>query len=301
MLSEDTVVTERRISGAGVGLAVFERGDTANPTVVLVHGFPDTHSMWGPVVERLAGRFHVVTYDVRGAGASSAPPERSDYAIERLVEDLAAVIDAVSPGRPVHLVGHDWGSIQSWEAVCLPHVAERIASFTSMGAPSVDHAGQWIRDRVRRPTPRALLQLIRQGLRSWYITAFRLPGAARVWRRNARRFARYVERFEGIAPTEDYPAPTLGEDAARGVNMYRASMGMRLRHPRERHTRVPVQLIVAVRDRYATPALFDGIERIAPSLTRRDIDAGHWVPRTHPDLISSLIADFAAANAQEAA
>ena len=35
-------------------------GDADRPTVVLVHGYPDTQAVWGSVVERLAARFHVV-------------------------------------------------------------------------------------------------------------------------------------------------------------------------------------------------------------------------------------------------
>jgi pimeloyl-ACP methyl ester carboxylesterase len=301
MLSEDTAVTERRVEGSGVSLAVFERGDPTNPTVVLVHGFPDTSAMWTPVAERLADRFHVVAYDVRGAGGSTVPSRRFDYLMERLVEDMAAVIDAVSPGAPVHLVGHDWGSIQSWEAVCHPHMERRIASYTSISGPSLEHASRWVRERLRRPTPRALLQLFRQALRSWYITMFRIPGVKWMWRHHAHRFRRYLELVEEVTPSDDYPAVSLGEDAAHAVDLYRANMSERMRFPRHRRTNVPVQVIVPIRDRHVSPALLDGIDRIAPKLTRRDIDAPHWAPRTHPDLIATLIAEFALGHAQEAA
>jgi pimeloyl-ACP methyl ester carboxylesterase len=58
----------------GVVLAVDVHGDDASrPTVVLVHGYPDTSSAWNGVVRHLASRYRVVTYDVRGAGASTAP------------------------------------------------------------------------------------------------------------------------------------------------------------------------------------------------------------------------------------
>lgn len=301
MLSEDTVVTERRVAGSGVELAVFERGDPGHSTVLLVHGFPDTHAMWDPVAELLASRFHVVTYDVRGAGASSAPSHKRDYVMELLLRDMAAVIEAVSPSEPVHLVGHDWGSIQSWDAVCHPLFDGKIASFTSISGPSLDHAAQWIRERLRRPSIRGLLQLGRQGLRSWYVSAFRFPGARHAWQRFGDRFARYLERVEKVPATPGYPAPTIRRDASNGVNMYRAVFGKRLRRPIRESTRVPVQLVVAQRDRYVSLALLDGLERIAPDLTRREVDAGHWVTRTNPQLIADLIADFATEHAREAA
>jgi len=42
-------------------------------TVVLVHGFPDDQTVWEPVVTALPDDWHVITYDVRGAGRSTQP------------------------------------------------------------------------------------------------------------------------------------------------------------------------------------------------------------------------------------
>lgn len=120
--------SHRIVDTGDVRLAVTERGSTARPTVVLLHGYPDTGSVWDEVAEGLAARFHVITYDGRGAGASTAPRGTEHYRLARLVADLEAVIDEVSPNRPVHLVGHDWGSFQGWEAVTRPRLAGRIAS-----------------------------------------------------------------------------------------------------------------------------------------------------------------------------
>ena len=82
--------------------------------MVLVHGYPDSKEVWSEVAARLADRFHVVLYDVRGHGRSTAPqPLRGGFTLEKLTDDFLAVADAVSPDRPVHLVGHDWGSVQA--------------------------------------------------------------------------------------------------------------------------------------------------------------------------------------------
>ena len=66
---------------------------------------------------QLDNRYRVISCDVPGAGASEAPVGRAAYRLERLAADLAAVADATCGAQPFHLVGHDWGSIQSWEAV----------------------------------------------------------------------------------------------------------------------------------------------------------------------------------------
>ena len=56
MAPEKPTWTRRTVSRAGVELAVFEAGNRAGPTVVLVHGWPNTHSIWDGVAALLARR-----------------------------------------------------------------------------------------------------------------------------------------------------------------------------------------------------------------------------------------------------
>ena len=63
---------DRRVRGDGVELAAVEAGEPGRPAIVLVHGYPDSKEIWRGVIERLAPRFHVIAYDVRGFGGSSA-------------------------------------------------------------------------------------------------------------------------------------------------------------------------------------------------------------------------------------
>src|SRR4051794_25562203 len=145
--------TSRTVASGEVVLALDEWGDADQPTVVLVHGYPDTKGVWSQVVPRLADRFHVVAYDVRGAGASTAPATVEGYDLDHLTDDFLAVVAATSPDRPVHLVGHDWGSVQSWEFATAARSRDRVASFTSISGPAIDHVAHWVRSRTRRPTP----------------------------------------------------------------------------------------------------------------------------------------------------
>ena len=72
----------------GTRLAVYEEGDPDGPTVVLVHGWPDSHTLWDGVVSLLAERHRVIRYDNRGAGASDVPGPVEAYAISRLADDF---------------------------------------------------------------------------------------------------------------------------------------------------------------------------------------------------------------------
>jgi NAD(P)-dependent dehydrogenase (short-subunit alcohol dehydrogenase family) len=290
---------ERLVRTGGVELCVAELGDPERPTVVLVHGYPDSKEVWSEVAARLAGRFHVVLYDVRGHGRSTAPsPLRGGFTLEKLTDDFLAVADAVSPDRPVHLVGHDWGSVQSWEFVTVRRTEGRIASFTSMSGPCLDHFGHWIGGRLRRPTPRRVGQLLGQGAKSWYVYLLHTPVLPELaWRGPlGKGWPRLLERLESI-PRGDYPTSSLPSDAAHGAWLYRDNVRRRLRRPREdAHAHVPVQLITPLDDVFLSKSLYDGLERWVPRLTRRSLPAKHWVPRTRPDRLADWIGEFVLAH-----
>ncbi|MEU0359964.1 SDR family oxidoreductase [Streptomyces cyaneofuscatus] len=290
---------ERRVLTGGVELCVAELGDGGRPTVVLVHGYPDSKEVWSEVAVRLAEEWHVVLYDVRGHGRSTAPkPLRGGFTLEKLTDDFLAVIDAVSPERPVHVVGHDWGSVQSWEFVTVGRTEGRIASFTSMSGPSLDHFGHWIKQRMARPTPRRVGQLLGQGAKSWYVYMLHTPVLPELaWRGPlGKRWPGILQRLEKV-PAGDYPTASLPDDAARGAWLYRDNVRARLGRPRaDAYAHAPVQLITPTGDSFLSERLYDDLEQWVPRLVRRSLPAKHWVPRTRPDQLAAWIGEFAAAH-----
>ncbi|MEU4598463.1 SDR family oxidoreductase [Nocardia sp. NPDC023988] len=286
---------ERIVRNGAFDIAVFEYGDPAGETVVLVHGWPDTHHLWERVIPLLADRFHVVAYDTRGHGASTRTQRTADFRLDELAGDFYAVIDAVSPDRPVHVLAHDWGSIQLWEAVCEPQAAERVASFTSVSGPNLDHIAAWIRNRLSRPTPRNVWQPLTQLASSAYTFFFMTPGLPRATF-NAIGTEKFWQR--AVSLMNDTPAanvklgPTFRRDMVDGLLIYRANIVQRLLAPRERRTTVPVQLIVAGRDVALRPAGYDDSHKWTDRLWRRDVPAGHWVPFSHPELLATATTEL---------
>jgi pimeloyl-ACP methyl ester carboxylesterase len=274
-------------------LAAQSWGRTDKPVVVLVHGYPDNRSKWEDVAQILARDYRVVAYDVRGAGASFKPTRRADYKLAKLTEDFRAVIHEVSPTRPVHLVAHDWGSVQSWEFVTDPSLQGRIASFTSCSGPCLDHMGHWMRDRLRRPTPTALWQLGGQLLKSWYVYLFHLPWVPEaLWRSvigpSWPRLMWWLEK------TKVSPRATQASDGQHGVGLYRANVLPRLIKPRQRVAHAPVQVLVPTLDRFVSPALSADLGRWVPDLTRKEVKAGHWITLQQPDVFAQLVKNFIA-------
>ena len=287
-------VRRSRIDAGDVKLAIVERGDPAKPTVLLVHGYPDTSGVWDELAERLAGGFHVVAYDVRGAGASTAPGSTKGYAFARLIADLEAVIAEVSPDRPVHLVGHDWGSLQCWEAVSTPRLAGRVASFTSMCGPSIDQATAWLRRRARSG-PGGVAALANQMARSWYIGFFQLPVLPELaWRGGLGRRWGKMLAASGVPPRPGHPADTITQDAVNGISLYRANMMNRMARPHPSKVDIPVQVVIATGDRFIAEQTQLSAKGYVPRLWLRRTRAPHWIPRTHAAQLAEWITEFAA-------
>ncbi len=279
--------TRTATSPDGLALHVREFGDPTAATVVLVHGYPDTGMVWTGVADHLADRFHVVVPDVRGAGESEAPPTADGYALEHLAADIRTIADATSPDAPIHLVGHDWGSIQSWEAVAGGALDGRLSSFTTLSGPSLDHLGHWMR-RGR------LRDRLRQLPKSWYVAAFHTRLGPLPWQRGlADRWPVMLQRIEGIEPSTGHHAPTLERDGVTGIELYRANVRSRLREPQDRTTDVPVQLVVAEADRFVSPAMAAAAVPHCTTLVRRSVPDGHWgLLLRRPEAFAQLIAGF---------
>jgi pimeloyl-ACP methyl ester carboxylesterase len=105
-------VTELRVAGDGVDLAVHVDGPAGAPPIVVAQGVASTSrfvrdAFRGPV--RAAG-LRLVTYDLRGHGDSTPLPAASDHALDRHVADLDAVVSAVdADGGPPIVAGVSLG------------------------------------------------------------------------------------------------------------------------------------------------------------------------------------------------
>ena len=284
--------TSLRVASGSVSLHVATYGNSRKTPIVLVHGYPDNHLVWQPVAERLAQNYFVIAYDVRGAGQSDVPARVQDYRLAILAQDLAAIVDAVIPERRFHLAAHDWGSIQTWESVTTERLKSRIASFTSISGPSLDHASYWIRERAFNGSLAAKIKVMKQLMSSWYIGFFQLPVLPKAaWRAGADKWwPVYLEKREGVR--EYAQNPTQSADGMNGVQLYRANFIDKLMNPAPRHAACPVQLLVPINDNYVGTQLFEDLSRWVPNLYRRDLAAGHWVVLSQPDVISGYIDEF---------
>ena len=286
---------QHTVENDGARLAVFDYGLPAEPgipTVLLVHGYPDDHTVFRNVIEDLAADHRVIAYDTRNAGASQVtgiPAEAgagstlAPYRLPLLVNDLYAVLAAV--GGPVHLVGHDWGSIQCWAAVRDGRAAGSILSFTSISGPDIGHLRHWFARCLR--DPRRWILGAGQLLRSTYVGFFQLPVLPEaLWRLLGPRYAQRA----GVSPE------TATDNAVRGLQLYRANLlgsGVSGRSPLPR-AEVPVHVLVPLHDPFLSPRLTDGLKDEVPDLRVSPVDGGHWWPSENSAAFCRMLRQFTA-------
>lgn len=100
----------------GVRIAADVAG--SGPLVLFVHGFPELRQSWHRLAPAVAAAgYRTAAIDVRGYGDSDRPAAVAAYRMEAIVADLVAVADALAPGEPVTLVGHDWGASIVWNGI----------------------------------------------------------------------------------------------------------------------------------------------------------------------------------------
>ncbi|WP_233553259.1 alpha/beta fold hydrolase [Teichococcus wenyumeiae] len=148
----------------GVSLRYALEGE--GPVLVLVHEIGGSLESWDGVVPELARRFRVLRYDQRGAGGSEKP--RQPFGLKTLVEDLDALLAALSLPAPFHLVGAAMGAAQA--VMLAARRPRQVASLALLNpALEVDPARAGLmRERARRTEEQGLRATLAMTLdRSW--------------------------------------------------------------------------------------------------------------------------------------
>jgi pimeloyl-ACP methyl ester carboxylesterase len=257
----------------GITLNVIDVGE--GEPVLLVHGFPDTHAVWRHQIPALVAAGHrVIAPDTRGCGESELLPNVSDYRMEHLVADLAALLDALGVDK-VKLVAHDWGAVICWQFVMAhPNRVQRYVAL-SVGHPSAYGSGG-----------------IAQKLKAWYVVMFQLRGFAEWllkvgdWR-VFRLFTGFPEEMPRWLKVLSRPGRLTA-----GINYYRANLGLILPRVYPRVS-VPVTGIYSDGDRFLTEGQMTGSARYCDAGFRylRVSGANHWMQLDAPEKVTPLILD----------
>jgi pimeloyl-ACP methyl ester carboxylesterase len=130
---------DSRLRIRGFDCALHEWGSTASPSIVYLHGWADCAATFQFVVDSFKADWHVVAPDLRGFGDSRA--NVSSYWFPDYLADLDRLLDSVSPGEPVRLVGHSMGgNIAGLYAGSMPERVSALASLEGFGLPDSNPA-----------------------------------------------------------------------------------------------------------------------------------------------------------------
>ncbi|MFF7358404.1 alpha/beta fold hydrolase [Streptomyces filipinensis] len=171
------------------------------PTVILVSGAMSTGGTVAPLAQRLADRCTAVVYDRRGRGESG---DTKPYAVEREVEDLAALLDAV--GGEAALFGVSSGGALVLQAVARGLPAVRAAVYE---VPYADflHGGAEREAAYKEQLDKALAD----GRRGDAVELFlRLTGLAEEMIQRARQSPMWAG-MEAVAPSLAYDDTVMGD------------------------------------------------------------------------------------------
>ena len=278
----------------GTTISSFEYGRARGsaPTVVLVHGYPNTHAVFYGLLPTLARNYHVISIDTRGSGNSGHPSAVSAYDLDRLAEDVRTVVQRAAPGEKVTYVGHDFGGIIGWELLARPDTRAMIGRFITFGSPSFEQWSAWLHTRLAPgDQPFGVLDAANQMVRIPEFWGFLIPGVPEAsWATGG--FEAVVGHFNAQAgePRESGYAAADGLAQARA---YQANFAERITRPRYRSLTDPPPLISldSTGDRFFTRDFTRCMDALEPQVIHRDVPGGHWGIETHGARIADVIVD----------
>ncbi|WP_394619927.1 alpha/beta fold hydrolase [Lentzea sp. JNUCC 0626] len=91
----------------GRAIRTVRAGQAPGPLIVFEAGMSAPASSWIHTQREVSARYRTLSYD--RAGYVGSDPDTHDRTLDRIVDDLTAVLDAVNETDPVVLVGHSWG------------------------------------------------------------------------------------------------------------------------------------------------------------------------------------------------
>jgi len=244
------------------------------PLVIMIHGWPDFWYTWRDQMEALAPHYRVVAMDLRGFNLSDKPQGVENYAMPKLIGDVAAVIKDAGADKAI-VIGHDWGGAISWSvAMYMPQMVEKLIIL------NLPHPRGLNRELVHNPEQQKNSEYARNNQKP-DAASHLTPEALAFWVKDPEAKQKYIEAFK----KSDFEAM---------MNYYKAN------YPREPYTedtspvikvKVPVLQIHGLADTALLPgALNNTWDYLEKDWTLVTVPgAGHFVQQDASDLVTRSI------------
>ena len=268
----------------------IDEAGTGPDVALCLHGFPESRFSWRHQLPVLAERgWHAVAPGLRGYAGTTRHEGRAAYRMDRLVEDVAALFDALGARKRL-LVAHDWGALIAWQ-----FAIERVRPLDGLVIMNVPHPAVF--RAVLRRSPRQLA-------RSWYVFFFQLPVLPEMLLR-ARGAQAVADAFRKMAVDKSaFPPEVLAhyQDNARQpgaltamVNYYRANFLSLAENAPTPPIATPTLMIWGEED---TALGIELTEEYGPYVSdftlRRLPGVSHWVQQEAPAAVNAVMLDWLA-------
>ncbi len=292
----------------GITLSCRAAGDLGRPVLLFLHGFPEAAFVWDEMLLHFArpehGGYRCVAPNLRGFERSSAPTETSAYRAKPLLQDLGALISAITadsptPGQLAGLVAHDWGGALAWGLaaqqpalmrqlviVNAPHPVTFQRELAQSAAQQA--ASAYMNFLIRADAPALLAE--NDFARLWpFFTHMAADSGPMAWLDEPTRDRYRAVWRQGLAgPCAYYAAsplrpPTPEDPGAVAVQV-----------PREKATITrPTLVIWGLNDTALPEALLEGLDTYVQDLRiERVPGATHWIVHEQPERVATLIGGF---------
>ncbi len=270
------------------------------PPLVLAHGWMDVGASWQFMVDALSDAFvqdrPIIAFDWRGYGLTESPTTDS-YWFPDYLGDLDALLDIVSPGQPIDLVGHSMGgNVVMMYAGVRPERIRKLVNLEGFGmattrpAQAPGRLGQWL-DELRQHREGAI------DLKAY-------PDAAAVASRLMKTNPRLPQgKAEWLAhhwakPDTDGQWRILGDAAHKIINPYLYKVD----DAQEIFKRIsaPVLAVEASDDslglwwkgKYTLEEYHQRLQAVPSHRIARIEDAGHMLHHDQPQALAQLLQNF---------
>ncbi len=254
------------------------------PLVLGLHGFPDIADTFDAMGAAIVGAgFQFAAPQMRGYAPSVLDVPKTRTLFDALAQDAIGVADALAPGRPFAVVGHDNGAFATYSVLRL--AATRVTAAVTLTAA---HPAAVFKNSGKLPA---------QMWRSRYAMFFQVPGLSE-WYASRADFA-YLEALWQRWAAPGWALPRAHMDAVKEV--MRASWPAPLLNYRampfsgdETTLAQPVLYLIGDQDGCVLPAAGAGQERYFTGAFRSEVvpGPGHFLHLERPDLVIPKVVDW---------
>lgn len=241
----------------------------SGPTIALTHGIGGTGADFAPIVPGLARRFQVLTWDVRGFGASDRPA--SGYSIAQFARDLAGLLDHIGVQQAVIMGTSMGGTITQRFILDFP---ARVLAAVIMSTSSQ------VNERAKEMWMRQADFIEQEGMAAW-VRRNRPPEHTEEYLRAHPEALEAEERR-----IRNNPDSRVYAQVARAVADYNYTEELK-------SVRIPTLVLVGSEDKQTPPGGSVIISRAIPGAELHILEGlGHALYREAPERIVELVMAF---------